>query len=524
MTAMTPVVTNLVTSWMINPTLPAGLLFNSNNGVISGTPTAVSPQASYTVTASNQHNSATVVVTITVDTLKCPADGVWMETEHSQSATAACTDPTNMEGTRTRMCTLSGTSAVWGAEVNNCKYRAPIINYGTTIIGYKGEMITPVDPSRQYRIDSYSINPPLPAGLTLDPQSGMISGTPMEGRNSAVYTVTASNQDNSSTATITIEVRVPMCPADGEWDTLERGLIAYLDCSGTSGVRTRTCGESKTDRNPAWKPADTTMCIATPEKTKPSEGKAFIRVKLQYSGVETGKISAMEKEQLRLTLAEGLHSQGVSTNQVVIQSTSEGALTLFANGLTMHYRLEVGIDNVDAVKQALENYVNSGEYAKAINRLGNSHIGAAQVKVDTESYHVKKYSAMNAVVVVLLVIFIIFLVLFGGLAFVYLKIRSKPKQTGGLQRGGGRRMQQDFMPAGNVEDDYSSRVDMSDESDHSSRRSSRKMKKRFEDEDEDEEEEYSSRRSSRKMKKRFEDEDEDEEEDYRPRHSRKGRV
>ena len=105
--------------------------------------------------------------------------------------------------------------------------------------------------------------------------------------------------------------------------------------------------------------------------------------------------------------------------------------------------------------------------------------------------------------------------------FIYLKVRSKPKQTGGLQRGGGLHRNQDFKPAGNVEDDYSSRVDVSDESDYSSRRSSRKM--RFEEDDD--EEEYSSRRSSRKMRKNFRDDDDDEEEEERkPRRSKKGRV
>ena len=40
-------------SWTITPTLPAGLSFDTSTGEIGGTPTAVSPQTTYTITAIN---------------------------------------------------------------------------------------------------------------------------------------------------------------------------------------------------------------------------------------------------------------------------------------------------------------------------------------------------------------------------------------------------------------------------------------------------------------------------------------
>ena len=73
---------------------------------------------------------------------------------------------------------------------------------------------------------------------------------------------------------------MPVCSANGGWPETERGKTAYLLCDGQSGVRTRVCGE-KTDRNPAWKDADASMCIANPEKAKPGEGKSFIRFEIQ---------------------------------------------------------------------------------------------------------------------------------------------------------------------------------------------------------------------------------------------------
>ena len=47
-----------VVSWSITPALPAGLSFNTSTGEINGTPTAVSPSATYTITATNAGGSA----------------------------------------------------------------------------------------------------------------------------------------------------------------------------------------------------------------------------------------------------------------------------------------------------------------------------------------------------------------------------------------------------------------------------------------------------------------------------------
>jgi len=65
-TSMTPSVTGTVTTYSVDPALPAGLSLNTATGVISGTPTAVSASASYTVTAGNSAGSTTASVTISV--------------------------------------------------------------------------------------------------------------------------------------------------------------------------------------------------------------------------------------------------------------------------------------------------------------------------------------------------------------------------------------------------------------------------------------------------------------------------
>ena len=56
-----------MTSYTVSPALPAGLSLSASTGIISGTPTAVTATASYTVTASNSAGSTTASLTITVN-------------------------------------------------------------------------------------------------------------------------------------------------------------------------------------------------------------------------------------------------------------------------------------------------------------------------------------------------------------------------------------------------------------------------------------------------------------------------
>ena len=68
MTTATPTSSGgAVTSWLISPSLPAGLTLDAATGAISGTPTVTSTSTLYTVTASNTGGSATATITIVVN-------------------------------------------------------------------------------------------------------------------------------------------------------------------------------------------------------------------------------------------------------------------------------------------------------------------------------------------------------------------------------------------------------------------------------------------------------------------------
>jgi hypothetical protein len=75
-TPLSPTVTGSVSSYSVNPALPASLALNASTGVISGTPSAATAQATYTVAATNSAGSATFGLVITV----APPGFVWDST------------------------------------------------------------------------------------------------------------------------------------------------------------------------------------------------------------------------------------------------------------------------------------------------------------------------------------------------------------------------------------------------------------------------------------------------------------
>jgi len=145
--------TNGATSYTASP-LPAGLTFNTATGVISGTPTAVGSTTT-TITATNAGGTGSGTVTITIN----PAKPVVT---------------TN---------TASGTTGV-------------AFSYTITATN------TPT---------SYAASP-LPAGLTFNTATGVISGTPTA-VGSTTTTITATNAGGTGTGTVTISITAALPPA-----------------------------------------------------------------------------------------------------------------------------------------------------------------------------------------------------------------------------------------------------------------------------------------------------------------------
>lgn len=146
-----------VTGYGIAPALPAGLLFDPQTGVISGTPTAVAVDAAYTVTGTNAAGSAVVTLRLAVQ--------------------AAPVAPASVA------------------------YATPRALYATTqAIVPNTALVTGGTPS------AFSVAPTLPAGLSINALTGAITGTPTAIQPLTAYTVTATNSAGSTQAQLEIAV------------------------------------------------------------------------------------------------------------------------------------------------------------------------------------------------------------------------------------------------------------------------------------------------------------------------------
>jgi DNA-binding beta-propeller fold protein YncE len=104
---------------------------------------------------------------------------------------------------------VTGLFIFCGCGGNGGSARTPaVINYSiSTAVYTKGVAITPDSPAvNGGTVAGYSIVPALPAGLLLDPRTGVISGTPSVVSAKSTYMVTASGMSGSSSTTLTITV------------------------------------------------------------------------------------------------------------------------------------------------------------------------------------------------------------------------------------------------------------------------------------------------------------------------------
>ncbi|MFZ0478846.1 MAG: putative Ig domain-containing protein [Terriglobales bacterium] len=199
-----------VTTYSVSPALPAGLRLSAITtatspvaGVISGIPTASAPGTRYTITAANPAGSTTATLTITVNVVGSSPAGLAYSTPAPVYAAGVPITPN-----------IPTTSATGGLPTSY--------------------MVSPI----------YSGGPALPAGLSLDPATGIVTGTPTIASSAtaspvvANYTVTASNPAGSATAILTITIYnspqwvpnmgqsiTPLAPTGSSFEFLDTGVV-----------------------------------------------------------------------------------------------------------------------------------------------------------------------------------------------------------------------------------------------------------------------------------------------------------
>jgi len=149
-------------TFFVSPALPAGLTLGPSTGIISGTPTAVSSLASYTVIAANAAGTSSFVVSLGVQ----------------------ASSPFSL--------TFSGPSAVSSVVGASLTIGPPSLYLGASL--------------DQSAATGYGVSPTLPAGLSLGAETGVITGTPTVAVAQTDYILTATTDTGSANATVTLLV------------------------------------------------------------------------------------------------------------------------------------------------------------------------------------------------------------------------------------------------------------------------------------------------------------------------------
>ncbi len=236
--------------FVISPTLPAGLSINTSTGVVSGTPSAASVAANYTVTVSDGATSATAIITIGVSGTATLSPSTQTVTGRVGAAITATTAFTSTGlGTRyfsiapalppglvfsSSTGVLSGAATAARGATTYVVTAADVTNYAVATMRLTISAVPLMTPASQAvsgvvgtaiattsvfvaptltdtsGTKTFTVSPALPAGLTLNAATGTVSGTPTAVSTQTTYVITGTDGTNSSanfaTSTLTIVV------------------------------------------------------------------------------------------------------------------------------------------------------------------------------------------------------------------------------------------------------------------------------------------------------------------------------
>jgi hypothetical protein len=147
------------TGFGVSPALPAGLILSPSTGLVSGSPTAPSSATPYTLTVTTP--------------VGCANATFWLVVSATQPVAPAGLAYAGSPFAATQGVLFTGPAPTFG-------------NATTALV--------------------YTVSPELPTGLALDPNLGVISGTPAASSTQNSYTVTASNAGGISSVDVLLAV------------------------------------------------------------------------------------------------------------------------------------------------------------------------------------------------------------------------------------------------------------------------------------------------------------------------------
>mmetsp|Transcript_28753 Transcript_28753/g.79189 ORF Transcript_28753/g.79189 Transcript_28753/m.79189 type:complete len:1154 (-) Transcript_28753:131-3592(-) len=242
--SLSPEVEGLVEEWTVSTPLPAGLELDHVSGIISGVPQEEASGKTWTVSAKNAEGAATVDLTFTV-MRAAPKNLSYPDAQDTYALDKPMSDLCPVfEGTINEFAVSpalppglsldKGTGVISGTPTKATDPQEYVITgsneSGKTEKAVKfGVKLMPPEDLRYPSIDdiynvdedvrlvpevdgqanNWTLESAFPAGLALDPTTGVISGAPTETAEEASYTITASNEAGGTSAVVTFMVTAP---------------------------------------------------------------------------------------------------------------------------------------------------------------------------------------------------------------------------------------------------------------------------------------------------------------------------
>ena len=179
----------------------------------------------------------------------CPGIGNYPSVGEGQISPSSC--ETGYRGYSYREC--SG-GVLGEVKTDHCSKRPPMnASYRPSQNRFvMGTAVTTGVPSVRNIVDRWYIDEgvTLPNGLSLNAQTGEISGTPSSVKDLMTFTVYAENQSGATQTIVSIQVRKGRCIAEGVFPVTEVGKVAEYDCATQGsyvGTQKRSCVLGVTD-------------------------------------------------------------------------------------------------------------------------------------------------------------------------------------------------------------------------------------------------------------------------------------